>query len=59
MSGLKDLSLSPSLRAHGYLTLGENTQEEVGRGGGEVGRRMGERIERKWEGGREGGREGY
>ena len=32
MSGFKDLSLSPSLRAHGYLTLGENAQEEV-RGG--------------------------
>ena len=45
MSGLKDLSLSPSLRAHGYLTLGENAQEEV-RGGREEGRRVGERIER-------------
>ena len=51
MSGLKDLSLSPSLRAHGYLTLGENAQEEV-RGG----RRVGERIEIMGE--REEGREG-
>ena len=41
ISGLKDLSLSPSLRAHGYLTLGENAQEEV-RGEREVG----ESIER-------------
>ena len=45
MSGLKDLSLFPSLRAHGYLTLGEDVQEEV-RGGREEGRRVGERIER-------------
>ena len=55
MSGVKDLSLSPSLWAHGYLTLGENAQEEV-RGGGSRGRRVGERIEIMGE--REEGREG-
>ena len=64
MSGFKDLSLSPSLRAHGYLTLGENAQEEVRGGGGgkEGGRedrnngREGGREERR-DGGREGGKE--
>ena len=48
MSGLKDLSLSPSLQAHGYLTLGENAQEEVrggGGGGGGEGREGGSRAE--------------
>ena len=54
MSGLKDLPLSPSLRAHGYLTLSENAQEEV-RGGREEGKRVGERMEIMGE--REGERE--
>ena len=43
MSGLKDLSLSPSLQAHGYLTLGENAQEEVKEGGREDREIMGEK----------------
>ena len=56
MSGFKDLSLSPSLRAHGYLTLGENAQEEVrGREGGRDSGREGGR-ERDGRRGRRGGK---